>query len=140
MTTLAFKIVCDPHYDLALSHLVPGLRIEWCKARAREGRWSEEVLLHLEEMRRVIEFLKWQASWWKDCGTAAVFVKPAHQEGLLAYTERQAHIRLAMIKCFQELWEAVPKMVESQLLPDDEDTAEISDALLTMEGPPDDII
>lgn len=120
----------------------PGLCIEWCKAQAREGRWSEEVLLLLEEMRRVIEFLKWQANWWKDRGTAAIFVKPTHQEGVLAYAERQAHIRLAMVKHAQELWAAVPSIVESRLLPDNEEnTAEICDVLLTMEGPPpDDVI
>ncbi|OJA20624.1 hypothetical protein AZE42_14183 [Rhizopogon vesiculosus] len=28
------------------------------------SRWSEEVELLLEEMQRVIEFLKWQAEWW----------------------------------------------------------------------------
>ncbi|KAG2130927.1 uncharacterized protein EDB93DRAFT_1108230 [Suillus bovinus] len=27
-----------------------GLRIEWCKARVQEARWSEELLLLLEEM------------------------------------------------------------------------------------------
>ncbi|KAG2093898.1 uncharacterized protein F5147DRAFT_747869 [Suillus discolor] len=113
------------------------LWIEWCKARAREGRWSKEVLLLLEEMRRVIEFFKWQAKWWKDRGTAAIFVKPAHQEGGLAYAARQAHIRLTMVKHVQELWVAVPSIVQSQLLPDDEDdTAETADVLLTIEGPP----
>lgn len=137
MTTQAFKIVRDLYCDLTLSHCVPGLRIEWCKARAREGRWSEEVLLLLEEMRRVIEFFKWQAKWWKDRGTAAVFAKAAHQEGGLAYAARQAHIRLAMIKHVQEFWVAVLSTVESQLLSDDEDnTAETSDVLLTIEGPP----
>jgi hypothetical protein len=29
------------------------LRIEWCKARAREMCWSEAVALLMEEMRRV---------------------------------------------------------------------------------------
>lgn len=133
----ACKIVCDLYCNLTLSHCVSGLRIEWCKARACEGRWSEEVLLLLEEMRRVIEFFKWQAKWWKDRGTAAIFAKPAHQEGGLAYAARQAHIRLTMVKHIQELWVAVPSIVQSQLLPDDEDdTAETADVLLTIEGPP----
>ncbi|KAG1721861.1 uncharacterized protein EDB91DRAFT_1210239 [Suillus paluster] len=42
------------------------VRLEWCKARAHAHRWSEEVELLLEEMRRVIVFLKWQAAWWKE--------------------------------------------------------------------------
>ncbi|KAG2088555.1 uncharacterized protein F5147DRAFT_658674 [Suillus discolor] len=71
------------------------LRIEWCKARAREGRG---------EMG--------ERSW-----------------------NRSRHIRLAMVKHVQELWVAVPSIVESQLLPDDEEnTAETSGVLLTMEG------
>lgn len=37
------------------------LHIEWCKSQARARRWSEEVALLLEEMRRVTAFLDWQA-------------------------------------------------------------------------------
>ncbi|KAG1869682.1 hypothetical protein C8R48DRAFT_746879 [Suillus tomentosus] len=37
------------------------MRVEWAKARARSLRWSEEVLLLKEEMRRVRQYLDWRA-------------------------------------------------------------------------------
>jgi len=37
------------------------LRAEWAKSRARTKRATEEVLLLQEEMRRLVEFLKWKA-------------------------------------------------------------------------------
>ncbi|KAF9471463.1 hypothetical protein BDN70DRAFT_819963, partial [Pholiota conissans] len=39
------------------------LRSEWARSRARVQRCKEEVLLLLEEMRRVLQFLEWRASW-----------------------------------------------------------------------------
>ncbi|KAF5375829.1 hypothetical protein D9615_008231 [Tricholomella constricta] len=36
--------------------LQDALCIEWCKSKARSDRWSEEVELLQEEMRRVLEF------------------------------------------------------------------------------------
>ncbi|KAG1851559.1 hypothetical protein C8R48DRAFT_750003 [Suillus tomentosus] len=44
---------------------VAGVRIEWCKARARAARWSEEVDLLLEEMRRVLAYLEWEIGAWR---------------------------------------------------------------------------
>ncbi|KAG2097506.1 uncharacterized protein F5147DRAFT_656316 [Suillus discolor] len=43
--------------DLTLNN---ALRMEWLKARAQVKRWGEEVLLLKEEMRRVLEFLRWK--------------------------------------------------------------------------------
>lgn len=40
------------------------LRVEWAKSFARAERWSEEVKLLAEEMRRVVAFLSWKQSWW----------------------------------------------------------------------------
>jgi hypothetical protein len=37
------------------------LRVEWAKSRARSNRATEEVLLLLEEMRRVLLFLEWKS-------------------------------------------------------------------------------
>jgi hypothetical protein len=41
------------------------LRIEWAKTRAKALRYAEEVDLLEEEMRRVLQFLEWRASWWR---------------------------------------------------------------------------
>jgi len=40
------------------------LQIEWSKSCARAARAAEEVCLVKEEMRRVVEFLKWKSKWW----------------------------------------------------------------------------
>ncbi|EMD36395.1 hypothetical protein CERSUDRAFT_18702, partial [Gelatoporia subvermispora B] len=40
------------------------MRIEWCKARARAARFKEECELLEEEMRRVLQFHRWQGDRW----------------------------------------------------------------------------
>lgn len=42
----------------------PGLWVEWAKSHTRAQWWAEELLLLVEEMRRVIVFLEWKANWW----------------------------------------------------------------------------
>jgi hypothetical protein len=42
------------------------LRIEWCRSRARAMRYAEEVEVLLEEMHRVLAFLKWDGNWWRE--------------------------------------------------------------------------
>jgi hypothetical protein len=51
------------------------VRVEWCKARARAMHWSEEVELLQEEMRRVLQFFGWQATWW-DSQREHRFIEP----------------------------------------------------------------
>ncbi|KAJ7300391.1 hypothetical protein DFH08DRAFT_725373, partial [Mycena albidolilacea] len=41
--------------------MAEALQIEWAKTRARAWRWTEEVDLVEEEMRRVLEFQRWKA-------------------------------------------------------------------------------
>ncbi|KAF7984577.1 hypothetical protein HWV62_13799 [Athelia sp. TMB] len=82
------------------------LRIEWCKSRARAMRWSEEVLLLREEMRRVIAFLSWHADWWirQGEGRTDIDLSPEVRQGLQAYAARQAAIRKSMATHFDSLW------------------------------------
>ncbi|KAG1866481.1 hypothetical protein C8R48DRAFT_747671 [Suillus tomentosus] len=78
----------DSHVDNSSSEnerVQDCVRVEWCKARARANRWSEEVELLLEEMRRVIVFLKWQAEWWGGRRSSRASESVAEQEGLAAY-------------------------------------------------------
>ncbi|KAF8191381.1 hypothetical protein BJ912DRAFT_836073, partial [Pholiota molesta] len=42
------------------------LRVEWCKSRARQDHWREEVELLQEEMRHVQESLVHQATAWRE--------------------------------------------------------------------------
>lgn len=74
------------------------LRIEWCKARARAHRWQEECILLAEEMRRVIQFHRWQANVWErraDDATSA---------GARAYAWRQHATRQTLIARCQQAW------------------------------------
>ncbi|KAJ7601666.1 hypothetical protein DFH06DRAFT_939375, partial [Mycena polygramma] len=52
--------------DTADGKLHRDIQVEWMRARARAERWREEVILVEEEMRRVLEFCRWKAQWWKD--------------------------------------------------------------------------
>lgn len=90
------------------SGLHDSLRLEWCKSRARALRWTEEVLLLKEEMRRVLAFLRWQAEWWEgkvrdNNGTHDIMV-----EGVNAYALRQADIRIRLAASFASKWACVP--------------------------------
>jgi hypothetical protein len=81
--------------------LLTGLRVEWCKARARAMRWGEEVELLQEEVRRVLCFMRWHADWWHKKKT--IFYD---DEGLNTYAGRQAQLREDLTACFKKMWEA----------------------------------
>jgi hypothetical protein len=71
-------------------HLDASLRVEWSKSRARAARWTEDVKLLVDEMRRVIEFEEWRAGWWRKQAHRQLVVSEHIQHGLVAYAERQA--------------------------------------------------
>jgi hypothetical protein len=76
-------------------------------------RWTEEVELLTEEMRRVLAFLLWEAGWWKEKARGrASSMTPEELEGAIAYAERQADIRLEMRDHFARLWRYAPRYVE----------------------------
>ncbi|KAJ7836821.1 hypothetical protein B0H13DRAFT_2106465 [Mycena leptocephala] len=56
-------------------------RVEWARARSRKIRWSEEVMLLREEMRRVLRYLGWQETW---AGARVYAMKEAAWHGKLA--------------------------------------------------------
>jgi hypothetical protein len=73
------------------------VRVEWARARARKTRWSEEVMLLREEMRRVLRYLGWQAAWWRERTELRTDWSAAVAAGARAYALKQAdwHDRLA---------------------------------------------
>ncbi|KAJ7581288.1 hypothetical protein C8J56DRAFT_793853 [Mycena floridula] len=79
------------------------IRLQWLRARARANRWSEELLLLIEEMRRVLETFSWQANWWKQQQNRRN-VEPSLSEGLNAYAKRQAALKEELSRRFQYLW------------------------------------
>ncbi|KAI6142305.1 hypothetical protein EDD17DRAFT_1711602 [Pisolithus thermaeus] len=80
------------------------MRIEWCKARARANRWTEEVELLMEEMRRTDQFLKWHASWWTERINILPVTDNSLAEGLIAYAHRQASLRHSLKDRFHSMW------------------------------------
>ncbi|OBZ73874.1 hypothetical protein A0H81_05915 [Grifola frondosa] len=82
------------------------LHIEWCKSRARAARWWEECCLLLEEMRCIIAFHEWHASWWEDQAQCRN-VDGVLTEGLFAYAHRQADILREMCEHCRTSWASV---------------------------------
>ena len=83
-----------------------GLRCEWAKSKARAERWDEEVQLVGEEMRRVLAFLEWKASWWDRQRKAQLNVSGDVLEGAHAYAAKQAHVNRALATSFEARWRA----------------------------------
>ncbi|KAJ7447046.1 hypothetical protein B0H11DRAFT_2151984 [Mycena galericulata] len=90
------------------------LRVEWAKARARAHRWTEEVDLLEEEMRRTLVFLDWRAGWWRGLKDLRpeVVTDEAAKEGFNAYAERQAKIQDDMKLRFEANWADVPTWIQ----------------------------
>ncbi|KAJ7174318.1 hypothetical protein C8R46DRAFT_1214529 [Mycena filopes] len=83
--------------------ILTGLRAEWAKAWARTRRWTEEVALLKEEMRRVPVALRWKAQWWRDRREVAEFAG-LHAEGARAYAARQAALMERIAERFETMW------------------------------------
>src|ERR1700722_1694276 len=113
------------------ANILEALCVEWCKARARALRWTEEVQLLLEEMRRVLQFLEWKSRFWEMCAEFLQDSSAAAEsttidlvgssvllhhriEGVRAYGLRQAQISRDLHDKFKALWCGVPALVISQ--------------------------
>ncbi|KAL0564649.1 hypothetical protein V5O48_017390 [Marasmius crinis-equi] len=78
------------------------LWIEWCKAYARKRRWTEELNLVEEEMRRVPLSLEHEAQVWE--GRKLQCDETPLSEAINAYCSRQAALRRGLSSKFQSLW------------------------------------
>ncbi|KAF8426143.1 hypothetical protein L210DRAFT_3615035 [Boletus edulis BED1] len=106
------------------------IRAEWCKARARAYRWAEEAELLVEEQRRVLQFLRWEESWWFGKQATVAADNPALEEGLKAYALRQAALRHDLEKRFTHLWRDSQRFIA--LGTEDNTIANDAAALLSM--------
>ena len=73
-------------------------------------RWSEEVELLQEEMRRTKEYFAWHARWWER-HAAPCDQRPDFMEGVRAYALRQASIRRRMRDWCANAWRYVSAWV-----------------------------
>lgn len=81
-----------------------GMRVEWAKAHARCQRWSEEVVILVEESRRVITYLDWKANWWLEQINLRTNAREDIQMGLSAYAHRQCALMQNLARSFASLW------------------------------------
>ena len=97
------------HYQFILTQTE--FRLEWSKSYARKARWNEEVLLLREEMRRVLEFLKWKSRDWLRKGgirlVSSLTDCPLQLEGLSAYACRQADVFSSIHNHFLGVWKGL---------------------------------
>jgi hypothetical protein len=78
------------------------LKVEWAKTQARAERFAKEVELVLEEMKRVLRYFSWKASWWRDImGNRS---NEHIRAGCAAYSQKQAFINEAMRQKCSTLW------------------------------------
>ncbi|KAI0689311.1 hypothetical protein C8T65DRAFT_700284 [Cerioporus squamosus] len=85
-------------------NLQEGLRVEWCKARARALRWIEEVQIVEEEMCRTKQYLKWHSQRWEAYVPLTPQQRADLHEGATAYAYRQASIRQKMAAYCEHAW------------------------------------
>ena len=76
------------------------LRLEWFKARARARRHYEEVVLLLEEMRRILKFCDWEESRWLQRASARSVDDADLREGLRAGAIKMARTYNAQKQVF----------------------------------------
>lgn len=88
------------------------MRVEWVKTRARVRRWTEERQLVLEEMRRVLAYLRWKSKWWIDAGQGRDDISPELTSGVRAYANKQAAICIAIAYQCASHWQKVLKAAE----------------------------
>ncbi|KAJ7878541.1 hypothetical protein B0H14DRAFT_3083030 [Mycena olivaceomarginata] len=116
--------------------MADALRVEWAKTRAKAWRWTEEVDLVEEEMRRVVAFLEWKAERWavlrdERCSEG---LDEITLEGLSAYAQRQAQIQLDLRDVFSETWKDIPRYIAlgrdtlGKIPPEQEESGEGVDA------------
>ncbi|KAL1658224.1 hypothetical protein GGF50DRAFT_67680 [Schizophyllum commune] len=88
-------------------NLNEALRVEFLKSKARRDRDREEILLLLEEMRRVIASLDHDAQEWVQRAHARAGCDTALADGLCSYAMEQAALRSERAAVLDSKWENV---------------------------------
>ncbi|KAF9032545.1 hypothetical protein BDZ89DRAFT_948234 [Hymenopellis radicata] len=86
---------------------ISGCHMEWLKSRARSNRWTEEVNVLEEEMRRIPVTLEERAIWWDARRESENTELGADiKEGIRAYAAQQAATQRTLVGAFRAIWEA----------------------------------
>ncbi|KAJ7038468.1 hypothetical protein C8F04DRAFT_951149 [Mycena alexandri] len=86
------------------SSVSAAVRVEWSKAKARKDRWVEEVQLLREEMKRVLQMLRWTQGEWGRRGGMRGRIDPELAGGLKAYARRQVYVHRRIAEAFHAGW------------------------------------
>jgi hypothetical protein len=90
---------------LSCSESFVGMRVEWAKSQARCERWNEELMLVVEEMRRIPWYMEWKAQWWEQQATRRFEDGTVLLDmGCRAYAAKQAHICRSLGSKFRRMW------------------------------------
>jgi hypothetical protein len=102
---------------IVLTLLTADTRIDWARARARALRWTEQVELVLEEMRRTVTtFVKFAQTWTaraNDVMKHEPYLMDDIARGLRAHAHRSANTWLSLAITCVRLW--VPVLQKNKL-------------------------
>lgn len=101
--------------DLQAEDLTKGMQVQWSKARARLERWREDKVMLQEEMRRVLAFFEYKATWWTGQRARRSDEGVALQQGVAAYADKQADIYRRLAKKFASQW--LPYLMSQSIVP-----------------------
>ncbi|KAJ7874124.1 hypothetical protein B0H13DRAFT_1894675 [Mycena leptocephala] len=105
--------------DSGEERLHDSIRVEWVRAWARKVRWTEEVMLLREEMRRVLRYLAWQTEWWRE-RRALRTIGLLRWAGAHAYALKQAAWHERLGGYFRMKWNIPVATVTQQWVADSE--------------------
>jgi hypothetical protein len=91
------------------------MRVEWAKARGCKMRWKEELLLVQEEMRRVIEYMKWREGWWRERRSLRTHIDGTISSGISGYANKQAAICRRIAEQCAHYW--LPRLESKGITP-----------------------
>ncbi|KAJ7055666.1 hypothetical protein C8F01DRAFT_993960 [Mycena amicta] len=91
--------------DVDAGEVHDAVRVQWSKARARRDRWTEEVRLLREEMKRVLRSLvSMEEVWRRRAGGRVEGGEAGLASGLQAYALRQAAVYRRIADGFFSAW------------------------------------
>lgn len=115
-------------FHLSLLHILTteniALRSEWAKAWARTRRWTEEVLLIKEEMRRVLQYHENRALWWEERRGSGRVMSLRHAEGIAAYAQDQANLHRRMAAHCICVWSGIREWEAAASIANDDELGE----------------
>ncbi|KIJ59749.1 hypothetical protein HYDPIDRAFT_177697 [Hydnomerulius pinastri MD-312] len=122
------------------SELNKHVRVEWAKSHVWLERWKEERLLVTEEMRRVLAYFEWKATWWKDKAEVHIVGDVQLAHGLRVYAHKQASTFQSLTQKFAHMWVStlksfgLPAEWESSYFTDANPSPERNTQLEVMDG------